>query len=135
MAPLNGKSFVLDPSEFIHILRILSQVIVLLSLKSNHTFLNNGRRDYIALRSHYEGIGVNLIDILKADSTFEKIVYQGEKKPHMWWDEFHIPLNFAFAAYVRHKGRVMHSDQMKLRVLTNKIQADFLAHEKKAIST
>ena len=52
MAPLNGKSFVLDPSEFIHILRILSQVIVPLNLKFNNTFLKITDEGIISLYVH-----------------------------------------------------------------------------------
>ena len=42
----------------------------------------------ILLLNYYERIGVNLIDILRADSILEKLTYTGGKHPQMWWDEF-----------------------------------------------
>jgi hypothetical protein len=44
----------------------------------------------------------------------------------MWWAEFEKRRTRAFNAYVRHEGRVVHSDSMKIRMLTDKIKADFL---------
>ena len=44
----------------------------------------DGRVDYVALKIHYRGIGINSIDILKADQILESLFYSGEKKPHMW---------------------------------------------------
>ena len=63
------------------------------------------------------------------------MTYTGEKKPHMWWDEFEIQLNFAFNAYAKSEGRTMHSDKMKLRILMKKVNADFLSTIKASIST
>ena len=53
----------------------------------------------------------------------------------MWWDEFEVQLNFAFTAYARSEGRDIHSENMKLRILTKKINADLLSHTKASILT
>ena len=43
----------------------------------------NGRLDFIALREHYEGVGINSIKIIKADKTIESLFFAEEKKPDM----------------------------------------------------
>ena len=53
----------------------------------------------------------------------------------MWWDEFEVQLNFAFTAYARSEGRDIYSESMKLRILTKKVNADFLSHTKASIMT
>ena len=53
----------------------------------------------------------------------------------MWWDQFEIDLDFAFNAYSRSEGRDIHSQSMKLRILTKKVNVDFLATTKAAIMT
>ena len=52
----------------------------------------------------------------------------------MWWDEFE-QLNFAFTAYTRSKGHVIYSENTKLRILTKKVNADFLSHTKSSTLT
>ena len=54
----------------------------------------------------------------------------GEKPPHMWWSEFEKRLTRAFYAYVKRKGRIVHSDSMKIQMLVDKIKADFLTPTK-----
>ena len=53
-----------------------------------HAPLTNGRLDFRALQEHYEGVGVNAINVIKAKETIKNLFYAGEKKPAMWWDEF-----------------------------------------------
>ena len=53
----------------------------------------------------------------------------------MWWDEFKVQLNFAFTAYARSEGRNIHSENMKLCILTKKINDDFLSRTKVSILT
>jgi hypothetical protein len=48
----------------------------------------------------------------------------------MWWSEFEKRLTRAFNAYVRREGRIGHSDSMKIRMLVDKIKADFLTPTK-----
>ena len=51
----------------------------------------------------------------------------------MWWDEFKRQLNEAFASYDKKENRVVHSNEMKLRILIKIIGADFLASNKAGI--
>ena len=81
----------------------------------------------------YEGTGANAKDITKADRTIREMHYTGEKKPYMWWDEFEKQLQWAFSAYDKREGRVVYSEEMKLRVLDNKIKADFLTATKSSL--
>ena len=46
----------------------------------------------MALKDQYEGVGIHAVTAVQADKVF----YSGEKKPHMWWDEFEIQLTNAF---------------------------------------
>ena len=86
----------------------------------------NGRVDYQALKDHFKGTGVNSLDILKAEKITHTLFYSGEKKPHMWRDEFEKQLNNAFLAYDKKEDRTVFSNNMKLRILTEKINAEFL---------
>ena len=42
---------------------------------------NNGRKDYIALKEHYEGIEIHALDITKAERIIERNFYAGKKNP------------------------------------------------------
>ena len=133
-APLNGEAFKTDASE-VH--TYLTKFIAGNSTAEAKIQANlaqkNGRLDYFALRDHYEGIGINAVDILKADHTLESLFYSGEKKPHMWWDKFESELTSAFTTYDKKEGRAVYSNEMKLRALLKKINADFLQQAKSSI--
>ena len=136
MAPLTGPSFIVDASEVhTYIVSFTAGNSTAEAKMKHHAHKNNGRLDFTALSEHYEGVGVNSIDILRADSILEKLFYQGEKKPHMWWEQFEIDLDFAFNAYSRAEGHDIHSENMKLRILTKKVTADFLGMTKASIMT
>ena len=51
----------------------------------------------------------------------------------MWWIEFEIRLCLGYQTYVIHKGREVHSDQMKLRTLLEKMTCDWLGQIKSSI--
>ena len=51
----------------------------------------------------------------------------------MWWEKFEKQLTSAFVAYEKHEKRQVHSNEMKLRILLDKFNADFLAHMKAGI--
>ena len=136
MASLTGSAFEVDRAEVhTYIVKFISGNDTAESKIQGHTITNNGREDHIALKNHYEGIGVNSVDILRADAILEKLNYTGEKPPHMWWDEFEKQLNFAFTAYAKSEGRDIYSESMKLRILTKKVNADFLSHTNASILT
>ena len=50
-----------------------------------NTIQNSVRKDYVALRGHYEGVGVNDLDLFKSDKTLESILYIGDRNTHMCW--------------------------------------------------
>ena len=91
---------------------------------------NDGREAFKRLVEHYEGVGIHAVDIREADEVIKNLFYGGEKPPHMWWSEFEKRLTRAFNAYVKREGRVVHSDSMKIRMLIDKIKADFLTPTK-----
>ena len=47
----------------------------------------------MSLKDHYEGIGMNAINIVAADKIMANLHYSGEKRPHMWWSEFEKQLS------------------------------------------
>ena len=100
-----------------------------------HESEHNGRKDWIALQTHYEGQGLYATDIMAAQRDLKNLHYSGERKPHMWWLEFERRLNLAFATYRKVERREVYSDQMKLRTLMEKIHCDFLEPVKAAIET
>ena len=51
----------------------------------------------------------------------------------MWWEDFEEHLTSAFVAYDKHEKRQVYSNEMKLRILLDKVNADFLAHTKAGI--
>jgi hypothetical protein len=95
---------------------------------------NNGRLDFIALKDHYEGVGLHALDITKAESVLSNLHYGGKKKPHMWWEEFEKQLTSAFTTtHNKREGQMAHSPEMKLRILLTKVMADFLVPAKAGI--
>ena len=88
----------------------------------------------MSLKTHYEGRGLYTNDMLKAEKDLRSLQYTGEKHPHMWWTEFESRLNTAFATFVRIEKRTVHSDNMKLRILLDKISCDFLNPTKASIN-
>ena len=59
--------------------------------------------------------------------------YTGEKKPTMWWVEFERILRLAYQTYVKHEEREVHSDQMNLRALLEKVTCDWIGQIKSSI--
>ena len=92
--------------------------------------LNDGREAFKRLVEHYEGVGIHAIDIREADEILKTLFYAGGKPKHMWWSEFEKRLTRAFNAYVKREQRIVHSDSMKIRMLVDKIKADFLTPTK-----
>ena len=135
MAPLNGESFVTDNREVhTYIMHFIAGNAVAEAKIVAHGHDEDGRRDYLALKEHYEGVGVNALEITKAEHTINNLYYVGEKPPHMWWSEFEKELSRAFAIYQRVENREVHSNSMKLRILMSKIRADFLQTAKAALN-
>ena len=129
-----GESFTIDAVE-VHtiIVKIIAHNEEAESVIKLHEDKRYGRKDWKALKSHYEGIGVYSNDITKADLYLRTIIYTGEKKLKRWWIEFERRLCLAYQTYVKHEGREVHSDQMKLRTLLLKVTCDWLSQIKRSI--
>ena len=86
---LMGKAFTINAAE-VHtfIVSLISHNEETESVIKVNEDKRDGRKDWKALKSHYEGIGVYSNDITKADLDLRTITYTGEKKPTMWWIEF-----------------------------------------------
>lgn len=95
---------------------------------------NYGREAFKCLVKHDEGagLGIHAINMHEADEVLKTLFYVGEKPPHMWWSEFEKCLTRALNGYVKRKGRIVHSDSMNIRMLIDKIKADFLTPPTKA---
>jgi hypothetical protein len=90
---------------------------------------NDGRLMYTTLRDHYVGSGLFANDITRANTIIETIFYTGEKPPHMWWDKFKADLKWAYNKIQTKAtvGRIVYTEEDKLRKLPDRIKADFLA--------
>ncbi|MCP4745298.1 MAG: hypothetical protein GY874_04025, partial [Desulfobacteraceae bacterium] len=113
-----------------YVLRLISDNPVAEQKILPHKDLNDGRIDFMTLKEFYEGVGANAKATLKAETDLQDLFYAGEKKPHMWWDEFEVRLTNAFAVVDKDAGRQVHTDEMRLRLLNKKIEADFLSSMK-----
>jgi hypothetical protein len=134
MAPLEGEAFAIDSTDVrTYIVNFVAGNETAEAKLQAHEGHNDGQLDFIAFRGHYEGIGIHALDITKAEVILTSLFYAGEKKPHMWWEEFEKQLTSAFTIYNKREGRVVPSPEMKLRILLNKVQADFLVHVKASI--
>jgi hypothetical protein len=91
---------------------------------------NYDREAFERLIDHYEGVGIHAINIHEEDEVLKNLYYDGEPSPHMWWAEFEKQPTRAYNAYVKHEGRIVHSDSMKIRLLIDKSKADFLTPTK-----
>ena len=102
MCILDGESYNSDNLEVhTYITHFISGNSVAEAKITAHGKVNNGRADYIALKDHFEGVGVNALEITRAEEIIRTLFYTGEKKPHMWWSEFEKELSRAFAIYDR----------------------------------
>ena len=83
--------------------------------------MSNGRLAFKALEAHYEGVGLHSLDIIRTDEVIDSLFYAGDKKLHMWWEEFEKQLTSAFASYGKKERRQVYSNEMKLRILIKKL--------------
>ncbi|KAI2502013.1 Reverse transcriptase (RNA-dependent DNA polymerase) [Fragilaria crotonensis] len=130
-APLAGNAYAIDTVQ-VHtfLLNFVTGNDTAEAKIQGLTRPNDGREAFKRLVEHYEGVGIHAIDIREADEVLKTLFYGGEKPPHMWWSEFEKRLTRAFNAYVKREGRIVHSDSMKIRMLVDKIKADFLTPTK-----
>ena len=110
-APLPGEAFNVDANEVhTYIVSFIAGNETAEAKILPHQSENNGCLDFIALQEHYGGVGIHAIDITKADliSLIHSII-QGEKIPHMWWEQFEKQLSMAFVIHDRREGRQVYS--------------------------
>ena len=126
-APMTGATYTMD-SQKVHtfIVKFIAghSAAEQKILPFKDTF--DGRRAFLALRDFYEGVGSNAVSIIAAEKDLRDLFYTGERQPHMWWDEFESRLTNAFAVIDKDAGRIVHTGEAKLRLLNNKIRADFM---------
>ena len=126
-APLVGDAFDADSSEVhTYIVNFTAGNEMAESKLLAIADQSNGRLDFKVLQDHYEGVGINDIAIREADNIIATLEYTGERRPTMWWDEFEKKLTMAFVTYDKREKRQVHSNEMKLRILCQKVNADFL---------
>jgi len=102
MAPLTGEAYAVDAAEVhTYLVNFIAGNTTAESKIQMHANAFDGRLDYKALKEHFEGVGINSVDIVKADKALETLFYSGEKKPHMWWEEFEMQLTTCFTIYDR----------------------------------
>jgi hypothetical protein len=127
-APLQGEAYVIDSSQVYTFLA--SFVVGNPQAETKIQSINDtsdGRTAFLSLLHHYEGVGVYALDVAQAEKIISSLFYSGEKRPHMWWDEFERQLIFAYSTIDKKEGRSVYSDDMKLRHLMEKVNADFLS--------
>ena len=126
-APLTGDVFQSDASVVhTYIVKFISGNATAEAKILSHTATRNGRLDFNSLSEHFEGVGIHAKNVTEADKTIDTLFYNGEKKPHMWWEEFEKRLSTAFIVFDKKERRQVYSDEMKLRILCRKVTADFL---------
>ena len=134
-APLNGEAFNADASEVhTYIVSFIAGNETAESKIMAFADQANGRLDFKALQDDYEGVGINVIAIKEAGDLFENLNDTGERKPTMWWDEFERKLTTSFNIYDKKERRQVYSDEMKLRILCRKVNADFLEATRQLIN-
>jgi hypothetical protein len=67
---------------------LISQNDTAKSKMQTNANLNNENLEFVGLKEHYEGVGVNALDVTHADRLLETLFYSGEKKPTMWQGQF-----------------------------------------------
>lgn len=133
---LQGNAFISDATEVhTYIVKFIagndtaeSKILDIMNQK-------NGRSDFISLKEHYEGVGINAVDAIRADKTIKSLMYLGEKRPYMYWEKFKKELTYAFNVYDKQEGRMVYSSNMKMRILLDKINVDFLSQTKTSVET
>ena len=132
-AALEGPSYEIDSTKvhaFIQT-RIVGNDEAEATIKP-HERSHDGRKDWKALKEHYEGSGVFAKDIIQAENDLTSMIYTGEKKPTMYWTLFETRLNRTFHVFAKAEN-VIFSDAMKLRRLLSNIQCEWLIGAKNTI--
>ena len=71
-------------------------------------------------------MGFHAVAVTKAEDTISNMYYLGEKF-QMNWEKFEQELNLAWATMDKKEGRIVYSDERKMRILFTKVKSsDFL---------
>ena len=126
MAPLHGSVYNTDAAEVhTYIVKFIEGNVTAEAKIRSHSNQGNGRDDFMALKDHYEGVGFHAIAVTRAEDTISSMYYSGEKF-QMNWEKFERELNLAWATIDKREGRVVYSDERKMRILFTKVKsADF----------
>ena len=89
MAPIDrGEAYCIDAAE-VHTLLvkfITGNEIAEMRIKA-HEAERDGRINWMALKEHYEGVGIHAFDIIEAEAILTDLFFSGEKFPHMYWEK------------------------------------------------
>ena len=134
-SPLTGQAYLNNTAEVhTYIIKFTSGNSVAEAKMIHNALKNDGRLNFIALKNHYEGVGIHAIGIFKADKIIQYLFYSGKKKPHMWLDEFERQLTDAFNTYDWHEKCSVQSNNQNLCMLNRKNNAEFLQSTKSSIN-
>ena len=76
MAPLSAATFAVESAEaHTYIVNFIAGNNTAESKIQAHTDDNDSRRDFIALKAHYQGVGINAIDVVQAENVIETLYY------------------------------------------------------------
>ena len=127
-APLTGSDYLQDRravhTKLVAMIATNPDAEALIKLNEKDA---NGRKFWKDLKLHYEGTGMHAVDVMAASNTLTGLIYKGEFPPKETWDIFERKLNTAFATYVKHYKRETHCNEMKLTLLSNKVQCPKMA--------
>ena len=130
-ALLEGKVFThVAAKVHLYIIRLVLEKTVAEQKCLPHMDNSNGREDFLALKDLYEGVWGNAKAVLAAKNDIQELYYAGEKKPHIWWDEFEIRLTTAFAIVDKDAGCQVQKDESKMHLLNKNICVDLLTNMK-----
>ena len=84
MAPLTGEVYTIDKATVhTNLKKYLPENDTALSKISAIDDEINGREYFMLLKAHYEGVGVNTIDITKVEKKLSDMFYSRERHPHL----------------------------------------------------
>jgi len=94
----------------------------------------DGRIDYQAIMTYYEGVGGNKVSIRDTKKDICNLFYTKERHPHMWWAKFETKIINAFAIIDKEYGYSVYPDLARLRILQRMVRCDSLKTIKATIS-
>ena len=65
-----------------------------------HESKRNGRTDWLALKEHYDGVGIHTRSIIEAEAILNDLFYS-EKFPHIYFEKFEQRLMHVFTVYAK----------------------------------